>query len=298
MIHLVYPYAPGVIAAPWSIGNHLGTGLREAGYQVRQYDWMDTSTIRPNTGDVLLGHPHPEHGYIFGNSCRMLKWSGVIAMTPWGGLDLTVRMIDRVADYIDHVVLICGPYWADRRPARWGSAVCVDMAIDESDYPRLIAAPSDPGRRRFLYVGCCAPAKGTDWLRLVAEISGQPVTHVGHGAVGGPVASVGVADFRTAQGRAVVAAHDFILGPGVNDANPTALLEGLSWGLHPLARETCGWTFPERLPEDPRGAAAELLRWQGMPTAEMATRHGIMRGELGRFTWRRLVDRVLAVIPD
>lgn len=296
MIHIVYPYAPGVIAAPWSIGNHLGAGLRDAGYQVRQYDWMDTSTIRPNTGDVLLGHPHPDDGYVFTNSCRALKWSGVIAMTPWGGLNLTVRMVDRVADYIDHVVLICGPYWARRVPGHWEHWTAVDMAIDPADYPRVVRGFSEPGQRRFLYVGCCGESKGTDWLADVARESGQPVTHLGHGQVGDPVADCGPADFRDPGALGYVAQHDFILGPGANDANPTTLLEGLSWGLHPLARETCGWTFPERLPHDPRDAAVELCRWQGMPTDELQARHEAMRAVLDRFTWGRFVGAILAVL--
>lgn len=297
MLHLVYPYAPGVIAAPWSIGNHLGAGLRAAGHRVRQHDWTDTSAIRPHRGDILIGHPHPSPGYTFRNSChRDRSWSRVIAMTPWGGLDLTVTMIDGIATECDHLVIICGPYWGRKVPVHWPDWTRVDMAIDQADYPRVVRGFSPPGQRRFLYVGCCTKPKGTDWLQEVASLSRQPITHVGPGLIGTPVLDVGPVDFRNPDALGYVAQHDFILGPGGNDANPTSLLEGLSWGLHPLARPTCGWEFPEPLPADPADAARELVRWQAMPTDELQARHEALRPELDRFTWDRFIGTILALL--
>jgi hypothetical protein len=299
MIHLIYPHDSRKIAAPWSIGNRLSKGLSKAGYQVQMHNWTDTKTIYPRVGDILIGHPHPRSGRVFQNSCCFSGWGTVVAMTPWGGLDLTRDMLFRDAKSIDWIAGICGPYWA-RRPPRGleRKFVPVDMAAEPADFPHVKKRFNHPTMRGFLYLGCTAEAKGTQWLEEVVKYSPDiRWAHIGHGTVEG-VESYRYADFSNKQLVEMLGnAYDFVICPGKNDANPTVALESALWGMIPLCRKTAGWECFPILPEDPEDAADVLREYnREVPTTLLRQQKKLRDTVIRDYTWDRFCKSVLSVL--
>ena len=290
MIHFVYPFDADKIAAPWSIGNHVAAGLRRAGHEVRQYDWDDRGAIQPQPGDVLLGHPHPDAGRIWRNSvCG--PWAQVVAMSPWNGSDEYERNLDYIFEYADSVVLICGEYW--RKYSRtWAPKVtAVDMAINPVHLPPLERAFNPPGQRRFAFIGCTLPIKGPEYIAQVAQK--YTVGHFGYGEIPGTVRH-GYVDFSTAEARAQLAGYDFLIMMADNDANPTTVIEAMSWGIIPLCRRGCGYTSPDVVVID---SSTVIDYWQSAPVDRL-----IDRQRLGfslvreKYTWEIFTDKILEVM--
>ena len=295
MIHLVYPHGERRVA-PWSIGNNLTTALTAAGYDVVNHDWTDTETITPNSTDILIGHPHPEPGRIFGNSLGG-DWRRTIAMSPWGGLPLTEQMVDTVLPRVDKVALICGQTWAERVPARWaGKAFAVNMAIDRADYPRIKKTFRSPGNRNVLYVGCSAPAKGTQRLTALGAL-GVDIIHMGTGNIPGTYRA-GYLDTTGDAARTVARQCDFLIAPGTNDANPTTVLEAASWGLLPMCTDGAGWGTDVciRIPDDPE-VMATVIRWyQTAPVDILDERRARIDVALGGYTWDNFCRAIVTLI--
>jgi glycosyltransferase involved in cell wall biosynthesis len=53
--------------------------------------------------------------------------------------------------------------------------------------------------------------------------------------------SLGYVDFSSPEGRKLVSNYDFMITVGNADANPTTILEALSWGLIPVCTPTSGY---------------------------------------------------------
>lgn len=304
MIHLVYPWqAPPdrKHAAPWTIGRELGRALRKRGHAVAQYDWTDRRTIAPSPGDVLIGHPHPENGYIFRNSIKN-KWTAIYGISPWNGSDGYTCNVENVLDRVSHYFLICGEYWASQVPSRWRwKTTCLDMAIRASDFLRVKTVYSAPGQRRFLYIGCTVPEKGTEYIERLIAATGYTVGHVGYGHIAGAVTH-GFVDLCSENGLAVLAQYDFLLMAGQHDANPTTVLEAACWGLVPVLSPTCGWTVSDFdgfwLPSDRATfAGSEVLhdaqKCSGSYLRDAAESN---RSDVADYSWERFCAPIISEI--
>lgn len=282
MIHLVYPHHPSVPMAPWTIGRHLTEELRSAGHVVAQHDWRDQITISPEPGDILIGHPHTSGSRAFCDSIRENGWARTVAIQPWGGLRDDTDLLSMIRCRVDAAALICGPYWAERIPAEWaGWATPVDMAIDPNEQPRLIQAGFHaPGDRRWLYVGCTVESKGT---ALLPELQLGQLGHIGHGRVDDAI-NYGYMDIRAPRAREIISGYDFLICPGVNDANPTVVLEALCWGLLPVVLPTCGWGDDVAVVARTRDTFERL---QCASRMELVAELSLRRKSLAQYTWGR-----------
>jgi len=291
MIHLVYPHDPARIAAPWSIGNHLARGIRAAGHHVAQYDWAESVVIEPEPDvDILLGHPHPAAGHVFRNSA-MGPWGKVIAISPWNGSDEYTDNLTYVYNSVDHLLCICGEYWAGQLPWKCGGVSAIDMAVEPLDFSPLEFTFRPPGQRKLLYIGCTLPIKNPEKIAAVADK--YTVGHCGYGSIPGTVHH-GHVDFSTEEGRAIVSEYDFLLMLSDHDANPTTVLEAMSWGIIPLCSQGSGYVSPDVVVVD---SASVLDYWQHASPDKLLDRQ-----ELGwsivkdKYTWDRFVTRVMEVI--
>jgi hypothetical protein len=269
------------------------------GNAVKQYDWTDSSKIIPKKGDILIGHPHPDPGHVFTNSVSS-SWRKVVAITPWGGLPLTEAMIDQLFYAIDRLVLICGPYWAERVPARWRvKAITSDMAVDPIHYPLLKESYSPIGSRRLLYIGCTTRPKGTEYLEETIRLVGKGVTHIGNGSVSGST-EMGYMDLTTYEARALVAEHDFLIHTGRNDANPTTVLEAMCWGLIPICTPQSGWLPPDSLELYPHGAgiaASQIDSFMALPESDLIWRRDRnLERVRAKYTWDKFGERIMGVL--
>ena len=251
-VHLVYPQRAGSTIAPWAIGNNLLAMLVEAGHRVSWSDWDDCRA--PATCDLLIGHPHPEPGRSFELAAATADRS--IAICPYtpNHIPWLQGLLDRGLWH--HLLAICGPEWQSSIPKDW-PATRLDTAVEPNHWPRHEIPPSN----RVLYVGCTLPAKGTDYLHAIATVAPDlEVHHVGPGAIPEPVHSHGCAS--GGQWWTLATLFPRIISCGVHDANPTAVLEGVTLGMTAFATRGAGWgeDLVVRIPDDDPEEAARILR--------------------------------------
>jgi glycosyltransferase involved in cell wall biosynthesis len=268
-VHLVYPHGARV-STPDAIGRNVGRYL-ERSYRVVYHDWDERGVIRPNPGDVLVGHPHPRAASIFRRSARLPGWRRVIMLAPFHHGDLRqVAFEDAVLPRCDLFLAITGPYWMatlDRSAcSHWApKLVHVDLAVDRHDFPPLKEGFNPAGSRRIVYIGNAAWMKNTPYLaEIAAHLPGTEIGWIGDAPASTPgLTRYGYADFASPEGRRLVAGFDLLLMVSTADANPTTILEAMAWGLIPVCTPQCGYSGIPTIPNVPLGdakAAAAILR--------------------------------------
>ncbi|MDB4669545.1 hypothetical protein OAF33_00730 [bacterium] len=245
-LHLVYPHreltsAPDVIG--WKMADFFSKN-----YEVKLYQWDDKRTIVPKKGEILLGHPHPMGGRIFRNSMKQPEWEKVIAISPYTPSIRLSGFLGETLPYVDHYLAITGNYWAQRVGedlfARYEEKFThIDLAVDREHFPRLERELNPVGARRFLFIGSGLWCKNVPYL---GEIAGAypkaKFSWIGRGKYQHPnLHKYGFTDLSTSEGREIVAQYDFLIMPGRIDANPTTILEAMSWGLIPVCTRQSGY---------------------------------------------------------
>lgn len=308
-VHLVYPHGNS-ISTPDAIGRELGRRL-EAGYEVIYHDWSDRDVIRPEPGDVLLGHPHPHPNTVFRNSLRQNGWHRRLMMAPFNHGDLRqVAFEDPIVPSCDLILAITGPYWfrtvKESRCSHWRpKMIHLDLAIDRSDYPPLKTSFGASGKRRVVYVGHTDRYKNTPYLSAIAALVPE-VDFAWMGNGDRPIhglTALGLIDFGSHAGRDLVAQFDFFLTVGNADANPTTILEAMAWGLIPICTPTSGYDGIPSIPnvpvDDAEGAAAivrGLLSANESDLIAMQSANWRLLDE--HYTWDRFATQVAEAIES
>lgn len=288
--------------APTSITANVYQAL-SARFETRLYDVREHVLIPGGPEDVLIGHYLAgDASGVWQRSCREGRFALRVAMNPLhhhmaevcGELDPYVPMVDRVFG-------IMGPYWydtwRDSALAHWfPKIVPFDMAIDISAFPRVKRRFNPPGRRRFLYIGWAGAQKGTHLLSILFGLGAR------HRCVAiGPVMPVANVECRprvrfTADYLTRLAEEcDFLLVPGVSDANPTVVLEAMAWGFPVACTPQSGYyNIPEIVPlsiTDMRRNLAVLDRLQDADERELlAGAEDARRLVAARYTWERFTQ--------
>jgi glycosyltransferase involved in cell wall biosynthesis len=308
-IHFVYPHGKSV-SCPDAIGRKVGAFLEGAGYRVLYYDFGEARTIHPADGDILLGHPHPFPWTIFRRSSRSPGWSRVIAICPYShGDTYTVSFLDRVVRGVDQYLAITGSYWFDTVScspyAHWlPKMVHLDLAVDRADFPRIKRSFHEPGDRRFLYIGNTLWCKNTQYLsRLARRLPRFEFAWIGRGSGIANVRPLGFQDFSTEISRSLVSKYDFLITVGTSDANPTTILEAMSWGLIPVCTPQSGYyRHPGivNIPLDDEVAASRILEdLQSVPADRLHEWQAINDQALAsHYNWERFCGQVLSSITS
>ncbi|TCP29377.1 hypothetical protein [Sphingomonas sp. BK235] len=306
MIHLVYPHRDR-ISAPDVIGRTL---LNQLGRDqaIRAHDFDRTYRIDPEPGDILIGHAHPIAHTVFRRSVRRPGWARRILLEPFNADWQQVGFIDAVIDQCDLFLAITGRYWFedhDGPTARWKpKMVHVDLAVDRAQYPLLRTEVAPAGQRRFLYIGNDHPGKNLGYLDAIAGAWQEgTIDWAGRGAPLRHVTSLGFVDFSTAAGRDIVSTYDFLITVGRADANPSTVLEAMSWGLVPICTPTSGYVDEPAIVNVPlndvAGACAVLGQLQRAPSEEIIALRTAARTRLDtHYRWDRLVDQVRDAIAS
>jgi len=308
-VHLVYPHGPRT-GTPDSIGREVGRRL-EARYDVTYYNWVDRGVITPGPGDVLVGHPHPDPGTIFRRSLGQSGWRRRLLLAPYHHGDLRQNAFeDPIVRECDLVLAITGPYWfrttATSDFSHWlPKMIHVDMAIDRSHYPPIKTAFAAPGSRRVLYIGRTGRGKGTEYLsEIAALLPDVEFARMGPGTDQIPgFKPLGFVDYDAPAGRDLIASYDFFLTVGNADANPTTILEAMSWGLIPICTPTSGYdgipgivNVPAR---DPAAAAAVLRGLETAAESKLLEMQSANWQLLDRhYTWDRFAAQVADAIES
>ena len=308
-VHLVYPHSPR-ISCPDAIGRNLGERL-EQHYQVAYYDWDDCRVIKPETGDILLGHPHPAPWTCFRRSLSQPGWRRVLAMSPYHhGDHVQVAFLDSLIERCDLYLAITGNYWfssVETSPfAHWRSKmVHLDLALDRQDFPVIKTGFNASGCRRFIYVGHSGWTKNTSYLSEIARA--LPETQIGWlGRHRQPIPGIlylGFQDFSTETGRQMIASYDFMITVGKADANPATVLEAMAWGLIPVCTPQSGYSgYPGivNIPlGDAREAVAILRQLQNLPDTALREMQTTNWQALDtHFNWNRFTQQVIAAMES
>jgi glycosyltransferase involved in cell wall biosynthesis len=224
--------------------------------------------------------------------------------------DYHLSLAEPVIRNCDLFLAITGKPWFESVDssitAHWlPKMIQVDLAVDRFDFPRIKTSFNPPNRRRFLYIGHTGWYKNTPYLtELSRRLPEFEFSWIGSGDGGIPgLKSLGRQDFRTVESRQLVAEHDFLLTVGVGDANPTTVLEAMSWGLVPVCTPESGYrgergivTVPAR---DPAAAEQVLRELQAQTAAELAALQASNDARLeGHFNWDRFTQQIVSAIES
>jgi glycosyltransferase involved in cell wall biosynthesis len=307
-VHLVYPHGLR-ISAPDSIGRNLGQRL-ESAYRVRYYDWDADIRIVPEPGDVLLGHPHPAPGTCFRRSMLDRRWGRVIALCPYNHDPSQNSFLDQVIPHVNEFLAITGRYWFDSLDesifSHWAPRMTrVDMAVDPKDYPLIKSRFSPAGERRFVYIGHSGWPKNTHYLaKLAALRPGLDIAWIGEGGAPLPgLRPLGAADFSDDSARSLVSEFDFLVTVGLHDANPTTVLEAMSWGLIPVCTPQSGYYGCPGIVnvpgDDPDRAARILDDLNSIDELDLLKMQRVNRQLVDtHFTWERFAGQVVTAIES
>jgi glycosyltransferase involved in cell wall biosynthesis len=247
VLHIIYPHQ-NTISCPNAIGRNL-VDYFSSRVKVRAYELNEPQLLRPEPGDVLLGHPSPAWWSPFRRTLRDPRWSRKIAIFPFVHTDYRqCAFFDPLISSCDAVLSITGHYWystiGHSHFAHWAPRMKhLDLAVDRSHFPFIKKGFRAKGARRFLYIGHGAWMKNVPYLqRLAARRPDWTFSWIGEERDrSGRLKCLGSHDFRRESSRSLVAEHDFLICTSSADANPTTILESMAWGLIPVCTPTCGY---------------------------------------------------------
>lgn len=293
--------------APLSITHHLFQALKALG-RVKLYDWRERTRIRPEPGDILIGHPYPgDPGRVWNRACLGPGFKARFAITPvHHGMPEICLDLDRYLPRCDRLLGITGPYWWDTWEqsalAHWKPKMTpVDMAIDVAHYPRVKRRFNPPGKRRFLYIGYGDPCKGAHLLSILFGLANASCVWVGADR-----------DFPNLERRPVMTLAgaaierladecDVFITMGVSDANPATILEAMAWGFPVACTPQSGYHRIDELAmlstTDMRHNLTVLERLQHAPEAELVAVADRARARVeSRYGFGRFCDTVLGEV--
>jgi hypothetical protein len=308
-IHLIYPHGRS-ISTPDAIGRNLALRLRHR-HEVIQYDWDESTVIKPGHGDILIGHPHPAPWTVFRRSLRNAGWGRTIAMFPYTHGDIRqVAWANRIVCNCDLLLAITGNYWyqtvASSVFAHWQPLmVHLDLAVAREDFPVIKQRFNPRGKRRFLYIGHDYWFKNLDYLvEIGREHGGAGISWMGWSKrkIDG-LQALGRQDFGTSMARRLVSEHDFMITVGFADPNPTTILEAMAWGLVPVCTRESGYAeYPGivNVPLNNARAAADVLQMlQEVDESELERMQGMNWAALdAHFNWDRFGRQVLEAVES
>jgi glycosyltransferase involved in cell wall biosynthesis len=294
--------------APTSITAHVYEALRKR-TATRLYDVREHGLVRGGDGDVLIGHYLAgDDSGIWQRSCREGRFAVRIAMNPLHHrMSEVCAELDPYVPMVDRIFGIMGPYWYDTwRESALGhwfpKIVPFDMGIDIARFPRLKTRFNQPGKRRFLYLGWAGAQKGTHLLSILFGLARS------HQCVAvGPASPIPNVDcrrrvlFTPSYLQRLAAECDFLLVPGVSDANPTVVLEAMAWGFPVACTPQSGYcNIPEILPlsiTDMRHNVATLDMLQQADERDLLARADAARSLVATcYTWERFTTTLLTAL--
>lgn len=306
-VHFVYVKGSG-IETPRAITNELAKRLAKK-YEVKVYDWTENLSIKPNEGDILLGHPNPQKNTIFRKSFWNKGWKKRIIIYPFQHyIPETSAFIDPLIVNADSYLAICGKYWIDTIPeslfSHWQPKITrLDLAVRRDHFPFVKQSFAPAGQRRFLYIGNTQKYKGCDYLAEIAEAN--PHFHIGWIGQGEMpskrIAAYGYQVFSESSALELISSYDFLLTCGVADPNPTTILEAASWGLIPICTPQSGYYNEDWLVNIPFGDVVEASRilnlYNSLPESQLREYQQLSSKKLENYyNWNRFAEEVIDCI--
>ncbi|MDD3146549.1 MAG: glycosyltransferase [Candidatus Riflebacteria bacterium] len=242
---------PKPLKAPISITKAISEILQKNGYRVSLYHLTEKIDIKPQKGDILLGHLMPDEGSVMNKNFANALFSHKFILSPYNKSITQVGFIEKYMPAADAFFALSGDHWfnSDTPHPLAGSdkkLVQLNMGIDPSDYPIIKTQFNPPGQRRFFYVGRpsrCGDEKGIAMLEELATKS--KFLHGGcifPGQVPGWEVICPPGDLTPNLIKKMVAdKYDFFINCSEADAQATTVLEAMSWGFPVVCTNESGY---------------------------------------------------------
>jgi hypothetical protein len=216
--------------------------------EVKAHDWDSYYQIKPNPGDMLIGHLCPLPFTVMKRSLKLPGWRRKIIIQPYNESMDYAAFDDEYIDMCDISLAITGPYWFDRISkhhffSRYMPKLRrIDLAIDLDYFPRIKTKFNPPGQRKFVYVGVDNKYKNLNYLEAIfSKLPTFEIHAIGKIRSNRKFIHHGFVDFSTDSAKELIKEFDFLITVGSNDANPTTILEAIGWGLIPICTPTSGY---------------------------------------------------------
>ena len=309
-VHLVYPNS-NEVKTPFAIGRELTVRLRRWCNVIVHGDHRAKYQINPNVGDILLGHPSWDPNAVFNSSLKHPNWSKKICIHPFAPIDLRqTAHLDGILKYCDAFLAITGSYWIktlDKTRCKHFAPIChhLDLAVRKDHFPQIKKQFNKKNDRRFLYIGNHPWYKNLGYLDKIA--SSFPKQHFYW--IGSKKSKYknliqkGKMDFAGPNIAAEIARYDFLITVGNADANPTTILEAMSWGLIPVCTPQSGYDSEKgiiNIPLDDVESALETIKFlQEIDEEKLRDlqEHNWRRID-EYYNWDRFADDVWRVISE
>jgi hypothetical protein len=248
-IHLIYPFDLKRKTTPWEEGNQIYFALKDK-FNFKIYSWLSTAKINPEEGDILLGHTHSNPLTIFRRSMKNSKWKKVIMYQPYNEDIYSLSYLYSVLPHVDIFLALCGPYWFKRIKksifSPWKKKIQhINLGIDYKEFKFLKKKFNKSQKRKFLYIGNDYQynnfAKNTKYLEQISNFFDKKT----FGCMGNKkfkkMNNYGWVNLKSKNVRKILSEYDFLIHTSTNDANPSTILEAMSWGLIPVTTKQCGY---------------------------------------------------------
>jgi glycosyltransferase involved in cell wall biosynthesis len=299
------PFMRHPVGAPGSITANL-YGHLQSRAPTLLYDWREQRRLDFAEGDILLGHPNPNPRTILQRAVldsRRCRLKAVIFPIHHG-----IRALNEYAlpllERCDVAFGIMGDYWYasldDSFLRPWKEKIIrLDMAIDATQYPWVKQSFNPPGRRGYLYIGSNLPEKGPEVLSAtMAGLSQFRRGWIGDGSdIAGLPRISGVRSLTPRFMSAIAKNYDIFVNTSVSDANPTTILEAMSWGFPIACTPQSGyWRMPgivELSTTDIQTNVERLMELQYVEESHLLGLSEINRQLVtSKYTWTRFCSSV------
>ena len=244
---------PTPIPAPLSITYHLAKALSEH-FEVKLYDLRERMSLRPNNGDILLGHPWPDPNSIVWKALESNLFEKKYIISPYNHDPNQVQWAYKAIKRCDTYFALCGQYWIDTFDKSLFAdfrekVVRVNMGIDVGQYPVVKKKFNLPGKRKFFYVGRAGDEKGLDLLeKLAADVPGFEGGYICNGADIKGWKKLSEPRRLTQDFMAMIATeYDIFINMSRFDAQVTTVLEAMSWGFPVACTPQSGYSNDKNL---------------------------------------------------
>ena len=103
--HIIYP-SDKKNFNPWSIGNNIGEAIKSK-FNIKFYSWQSTEKIKPEIGDILIGHAHTNPYTILRRSFENNNWAKRILIQPYNEDPYQVSHLYNLVPDCDHFLALC-----------------------------------------------------------------------------------------------------------------------------------------------------------------------------------------------
>ena len=248
-VHLIYPVDVNKKTSPWYEGNVMRNYLKNF-YTVECYNWLSFGKINPKSGDILIGHAHPNPYTIFRRSMKDKEWSKVILFQPYNEDIYQLGYLYDVLPFCDHYLTLCGNYWFDRIDksifSHWKSKMFhLDLSIDTNLFPYIKKNFNKKNNRKFLYIGNDYAfnnfAKNFSYLKEIINNFGTKYFATAGNRKIEDVKHYGWINILKAETLSNIENYDFLILASHHDANPAVILEAMLLGLIPIITKQSGY---------------------------------------------------------